>query len=178
MTHVHVYDSQLKSPNNLYILQCKPPNKRDLITAISTSFPLLIHSLFGFLLSRINACYQNRCSYNFADKQTKSQTFILPTSFSFLYIPNRLELYLPTLIFSNHITIKKKTKKKTMAVNFYNLRCRWGFYNCICICKLCNIFQGPLALFFLVCLVHEQIIAHVANQDHFCLGLRSCGAKH
>lgn len=46
------------------------------------------------------------------------QTFILPTSFSFLYIPNRLELYLPTLIFSNHITIKKKTKKKNHGSEF------------------------------------------------------------
>lgn len=65
MTHVHayIYHSQIKSPNNLHIPQCKPPNKRDLITAISASFPLQSHSVFAFLLSRLDACYQNRCIY-------------------------------------------------------------------------------------------------------------------
>lgn len=63
MTHVHAYNSQIKSPNNLHIPQCKPPNKRDLITAISASFLLQSHYLFAFLLCRLDACYQNRCIY-------------------------------------------------------------------------------------------------------------------
>lgn len=65
MTHVHAYNSQIKSPNNLHILQCKPPNKRDLITAISESFSLQTHSVFAFLLCRLDACYQNRCIYKY-----------------------------------------------------------------------------------------------------------------
>lgn len=65
MTHVHAYHSQIKSPNNLHIPQCKPPNKRDLITAISASFPLQSHSVFAFLLCRLDACYQNRCIYKY-----------------------------------------------------------------------------------------------------------------
>lgn len=65
MTHVHAYHSKLKSPNNLHIPQCKPPNKRDLITAISASFLLQTHSLFAFLLCRLDACYQNRCTYKY-----------------------------------------------------------------------------------------------------------------
>lgn len=65
MTHVHAYNSQIKSLNNLHILQCKPPNKRDLITAISASFSLQTHYLFAFLLCRLDACYQNRCTYKY-----------------------------------------------------------------------------------------------------------------
>lgn len=43
---------------------------------------------------------------------------------------------------------KKKRKKKNMAVNFYNLKCRWGFYNCICICKFCNNPSGSISSVF------------------------------
>lgn len=159
MTHVHayIYHSQIKSPNNLHIPQCKPPNKRDLITAISASFSLQTHYLFAFLLCRLDACYQNRCTY----KHWKSQTFISLTYMYFFLISLNSKqtwtLFTHTQFLKLYYKIKKKktTKKYNHGSDFLQFEIKVGILQWICSCKLCNVLQGPLALFLLVRLVHE-----------------------
>lgn len=112
MTHVHAYNSQIKSPNNLHILQCKPPNKRDLITAISASFLLQTHSLFAFLLSRLDACYQNRCTYKYLKISNIhfSDIHVLLSHFS--QFQTDLDSIYPHSISQTILYLKKKNEKK------------------------------------------------------------------
>lgn len=158
MTHVHayIYHSQIKSPNNLHILQCKPPNKRDLITAISASFSLQTHYLFAFLLCRLDACYQNRCIYKYLKISNIhfSDIHVLLSHFS--QFQTDLDFIYPHSISQTILYLKKKPKKNTtMAVIFLQFEIKVGILQWICSCKLCNVHQGPLALFLLVRLVHE-----------------------
>lgn len=130
MTHVHayIYHSQIKSPNNLHILQCKPTNKRDLITAISASFHLQSHSLFAFLLSRLDACFQNRCTYKYLKISDTHFSDIHVPGYFFLISLNSKQtktLFTHTQFLKPYYKITQKEKRKkntTMAVIFYNLR--------------------------------------------------------
>lgn len=157
MTHVHAYNSQIKSPNNLHIPQCKPPNKRDLITAISASFPLQSHSVFAFLLCRLDACYQNRCIYKYLKISNIhfSDIHVLLSHFS--QFQTDLDSIYPHSISQTILqNLKKKTTKKyNHGSDFLQFEIKVGILQWICSCKLCNVLQGPLALFLLVCLVHE-----------------------
>lgn len=129
--HIYIYHSKLKSPNNLHIPQCKPPNKRDRITAISASFHLQSHSLFAFLLSRLDACFQNRCTYKYLKiSDTHFSDIHVPGYFFLISLNSKLTktLFTHTQFLKPYYKItKKRTKKYNHGSEFLQFEIKVGF---------------------------------------------------